>query len=227
VRALATALRRIQPHARTVPIEKLDPGGFATPLLPQSPAASAAGSTDPVLPLWVDWSRASGEAAALASQWAALEAGLARQVGFPRVAVPAPDGGAPAWVTTHADIDAALAARDDRSLGPQLHAELARRLALWRDAAARLGLDETDRLQDEAMSRSANLAESLIRVPAGGLTGAILKLELILRTGQAKTGDDEFPWVWLRVAIADLRRLAAGAGALGPDLSESVLRMSS
>lgn len=190
-------------------------GGLAAPLLPASPAASAAGPTDPVLPLWAEWSRASREAAALAARWAALEAGLARDVGFPRVAVPAPDGSAPTWVTTHADLDAALAAQVDPSLGPQLHAELARRLALWRDAAARLGLDETDRLEDEAMSRSAELAESLIRVPAGSLTGSILKLELILRTGQAKTGDDEFPWGWLRLAIADLRRLAAGAGPLG------------
>src|SRR5258708_6944859 len=104
-------------------------GGLATPLLPASPAATAAGSADPVLPLWTDWIRLSEDAAALASQWAALEAGLARELGFPRVAVPAPDGGAPTWVTTHADLDAALAAQVARNLGPQLHADLARRLA--------------------------------------------------------------------------------------------------
>jgi hypothetical protein len=197
-------------------------GGLAAPLLPTSPVGDAAGA-DPVLPLWAEWRRAYAQAEALAAAWGSLEARLMHEVGAPRVAVPAPDGGASVWVTTHADIDAFLAERDDRSLGPHLHTELAERLAFWRNAAASLGLDETERLLDAALSRGDDLAESLIRIPAGSLAGAIAKLELILRTGEARADDDAFPFGWLRRAIADLRRLAA-AGEGVEDLTVSAGR---
>jgi len=82
-------------------------GGLAAPLLPGLAPAPVSG--DPVLPLWAAWRQASETAAALAAHWSRLEARIVREVGFPRVALPAPDGGAPVWVTTHGDIDAFLA----------------------------------------------------------------------------------------------------------------------
>ena len=164
-------------------------GGLAAPFLPSSPAAHLIRPSDPVLPLWAGWQHAWADAAALGAKWAALETRLVREVGFPRVALPAQDGEPPAWATTHAGIDAALE-QGNGKLGPHLHAELARRQALWRDAAMTLGLDEADRRADKAASRSMELAESLIHVPAGSLPGAIAKLELVLRMGQSRADDE-------------------------------------
>jgi hypothetical protein len=187
-------------------------GGLAAPLIP-GPAAPLAGPVDPVLTLWAAWRRVSAAEAALAAEWATRESRLTREIGFPRVAVPAPDGGAPVWVTTHDDIDAWVPALDDPSIGAELHDELDRRLASWRRGTARVGMDEIDRQIGATASRGAVLAETLIRSPASSLPGVIAKLELILQTGQTASDDDDVPWRWLRRAIADLRRLAAEPGA--------------
>ena len=189
-------------------------GGLAAPFIPPLPGAGSGQTPDPVLALWTAWRRASAEEEALGAHWAALETRLAREVGFPRVAVPVPDSETPVWTTTHAGIDAALERQEDARMGPHLHAELARREALWADAAVGRGLDAADRRTDAAASRSLELAEALMRLPAATLPGAIVKLELILRTGQSQSGDEDFPWGWLRAAIDDFKRLHAGPAEL-------------
>jgi hypothetical protein len=185
-------------------------GGLAAPLMPGP--APLAGPVDPVLTIRAAWRRVSAAEAALTAEWSKRESRLMREVGFPRVAVPAPDGGAPVWVTTHDDIDAWVPALDDPGLGARLHDELSRHLASWRSGTARFGLDELDRQIDATASRGGVLAQSLIGTPACSLPGVIAKLELILQTGQANPVDDDVTWRWLRSAIADLRRLAAEPG---------------
>jgi hypothetical protein len=184
--------------------------GLAAPLV--TGPAPLAGPVDPVLPLWAAWRRATAAEAALTAEWSKRESRLMREIGFPRVAVPAPDGGAPVWVTTHDDIDAWVPLLDDPGLGARLHDELSRHLASWRNGTARLGLDALDRQIEATASRGAVLAQSLVRTPACSLPGVIAKLELILQTGQTNPVDDDVTWRWLRSAIADLRRLAAEPG---------------
>jgi len=190
-------------------------GGLAAPLVP-GPAAPLAGPADPVLPLWAAWRRVSAAEAALVAEWATRESRLAREIGFPRVAVPAPDGGAPVWVTTHEDIDAFLPAPNDPRIGAQLHDALSRSLASWQRGTARLGMDEIEREIDAMASRGGVLAEALIRSPDCSLPGVIAKLELILQTGQTRYDDHDVLWRWLRRAIADLRRLAVEPGGEQP-----------
>jgi hypothetical protein len=173
--------------------------------------------SDPILRLWTEWQRAIAEAAAWGTRWAALEVELARTVGFPRVQVPAAPGKTAIWVTSHAQIDDQLRdSREPEEVRTRLYEDLARRHARWNEAAARVGLDSADRHEEAAMTRSAELAEALFTLAAQGIPGVIVKLELIERMGQTQADDEDFPWKWLRTAVADLKRLAVEAGIPTP-----------
>jgi hypothetical protein len=66
------------------------------------------------------------------------------------------------------------------------------------------------------MTRSVELAEALFTLAAQGIPGVIVKLELIERMGQTQADGEDFPWKWLRTAVADLKRLAVEAGIPTP-----------
>ena len=180
-------------------------------------AATSGFVADPILPLWTEWQRAVAEAAAWGARWAALEVELARTVGFPRVRMPTALGKTAVWVTSHAQIDNCLKdSREPEEVRTRLHADLVLAQARWNEAAARVGLDSADRQEAAAMTRGAELAETLFTFPAQGIPSVIVKLELIVCMGQTQADDEDFPWAWLRTAIADLKRLAAEVGIPTP-----------
>ena len=188
-------------------------GGIATPFFPVSGVEMSGSVSDPILPLWAEWQRTVCEAASWGARWAALEVELARTVGFPRVQMPAALGKTVVWVTSHAQIDNDLnESREPEEVRTRLHADLILAQARWNEAAARVGLDRADRQEAVAMTRGAELAETLFTFAAQGIPGVIIKLELILRMGEIQADDEDFPWGWLRTAIADLKRLTAEAG---------------
>ena len=192
-------------------------GGIASPLFPVSGAKMFESSGDTILRLWTEWQGVACEAAAWGTRWAALEAELARTVGFPRVQVPTAPGKTAVWVTSHAQIDCELKdSRETEELRNRLHADLVLAQTRWNEAAARVDLDSADRHEEAAMTRSAELAETLFTLPAQGIPGVIVKLELIVRMGQIQADDEDFPWKWLQTAVADLKRLAAKAGVPTP-----------
>jgi hypothetical protein len=194
--------RRLLAGAATIPL---------APILDQRPASA---TMSPIAALYQDWRRADAEAARWCRKWGELETKLANSVGYPRVQIPLPPPAAATWVTTHGDIDRELAgypALEAPSNG--LHAELAARKARWDAEAEAIGLDEAERQEARAWKKRETLAFRVFALPAGDVAGVITKLTLILRMGQAREHDDEFPWPQIGSAVADLQRLAASPTA--------------
>jgi hypothetical protein len=191
-------------------------GGILSTSLVPGPVAGPANTVpaaDPILILWKDWQNTVAEATAWGAKWAALESKLARNVGFSRVQIPAPPVNGVVWAICHEDIDHYLKETENTDeMRRGLHAELAAQQAKWNDAAEQAGLDIADREEEAAMNRSAQIASTLLSHHACGLPGVIVKLELILRTGQTGEGDEEFPWQQIRSTIADLKRLIMESG---------------
>jgi hypothetical protein len=185
-------------------------GAITTAVIPiraMSSDSSVAG--DPILSLWRDWQSVFAEAVAWSVKAGSLEHAMARKVGYPRVLIPSLAQGDPIWATSHADIDAELegtAVTDEQR--QQLHSDLAAQQARWDTAKEATGFNEADRNETEAWARSEELANALFTLPAQGILGVIIKLTLILRTGEAEVSPDEHPWPQLRSVHNDLRRLA-------------------
>ena len=103
-------------------------------------------AADPIAALYRDWRQADAEVRHWCREWGQLESALVRSMGFPRVAISVPSSTAPTWVTTHEDIDLALADRPDlEALRVSLHAELGARTARWDAEATAIGLADADR----------------------------------------------------------------------------------
>ena len=129
-------------------------------------------------------------------------------MGFPRVAISLPSSTTPTWVSTHDDIDRALADRPDlEALHGSLHAELAARTARWNAEATAIGLAEADRQEGLAFERREALAFQAFALSAGDLAGVLTKLTLVLRMGETQDSDEAFPWPQIQSVIRDLRRL--------------------
>jgi len=161
---------------------------------------------DPILSLWRDWNCARAEAAAWSRRVGSLEHALARKVGYPRVLIPS--GPRQAWATSHPDIDAeleGLAVTEERR--HRLHADLAAQQARWDAALAATGFNAAEQNEAEAWRECDELANAIFAVRAQGLIGVIIKLTLILRTGEAEATPEEHPWPQIRSAYDDLRSL--------------------
>jgi hypothetical protein len=205
-------------HADTRPLSRraVLAGGIAAPFLPTPSSATSDVASDPILSLWAQWRQASAEAEILGTRCATLESELARTVGFPRVQLPMP-GDRAVWATSRAEIDAMIVDRQGSEvLRSRLQAELSIRQAQWSEAAARAGVDASERQEAVAAARCAKLAECVFALPARSLPGVIVKLELILRMGQTRADDNDFPWGELRAAIVDLKRFTAELGIPSP-----------
>jgi hypothetical protein len=168
---------------------------------------------DPIMPLCWDWQRAYLEAAAWSERAGSLEHALARKVGYPRVLIPSSTQ-SPVWVTSHSDIDAELdgvhVTEEERQ---QLHSDLATQQARWDAASETTGFDAADGNGEQAWRKSEELASALFALRAQTILGVIIKLSLILWTGEAEVSPDEHPWRQIRSAYDDLRSLA-GVGDL-------------
>jgi hypothetical protein len=185
-------------------------GGATTALLrfPIIPPSSLV-TGDPILSLWRDWQSAYAEAAAWSEKVGSLEQAMARTIGFPGVLIPSLSQPSPIWATSHECIDAELeglpVTEEQRR---QLHSDLAAQQARWDAASESVGLDAADQNEIEAWGRSEELASALFALPAPGILGVIIKLTLILRTGEAEVSPEEHPWPQIRSVFDDLRRLA-------------------
>ena len=184
-------------------------GGTATvPLAPILHGHSTDTAADPIAALYRDWRQADAEVRHWCREWGQLESALVRSMGFPRVAISVPSSTAPTWVTTHEDIDRAVAnTPDTEALRGSLHAELAARTARWDAEATAIGLAEADRQEALAFERREALAFRAFAVSAGDVAGVLTKLTLVLRMGQTRDSDDAFPWPQIQSVIRDLRRL--------------------
>jgi hypothetical protein len=176
------------------------------PILRHSPADGA--TADPIMALYQDWRKADAEALRWCRKWGELEAVLARSVGFPRVPISLPSE-ANIWVTTHGDIDRQLVDKPDmEALSAQLHAKLAALTARWEAGVEAVGLAEVERQEKLAWEKREALAFRAFSLPSRDLASIIIKLTVILRMGEARESDDEFPWPQIASVIADLERLA-------------------
>jgi hypothetical protein len=184
----------------------------ATPPLGITAPCSPMGS-DPILLLWQDWLGAHAEAIAWSKRAGSLEHAMAREVGFPRVLIPSRFP-TPVWATSHGDIDAeqeGIAVTEDQRR--QLHSDLATQQERWDAASEATGFNAADQKEAQAWRKSEELADALFALRAQGILGVIIKLTLILRTGEAEANSDEHPWPQIRSAYEDLRSLA-GVGDL-------------
>jgi hypothetical protein len=163
---------------------------------------------DPILSLWQDWLSAHAEAIAWSKKAGSLEHAMARQVGFPRVLIPS-QFPTPVWAASHGDIDSereGIAVTEDQRR--QLHSDLATQQERWDAASETTGFNAADQNERRAWRKSEELADALFALRAQGLLGVIIKLTLILRTGEAEANSDEHPWPQIRSAYEDLRLLA-------------------
>jgi hypothetical protein len=164
--------------------------------------------SDPILSLWQGWLGAHAEAIAWGKKAGSLEHAMARKVGFPRVLI-ASLSPIPVWATSHGDIDAEhegiVVTEDQRR---QLHSDLAAQQERWDAASEASGFNAADRNEARAWRKSEELADALFALRAQGILGVIIKLTLILRTGEAEVNSDEHPWPQIRSVYGDLRRLA-------------------
>jgi len=185
-------------------------GAITTAAVPIRVTASDSPITgDPILSLWRNWQSTHAEAIAWSEKAGSLEHAMARKVGYPRVLVPTLSQGSPQWATSHGDIDAELedvpTTEEQRR---QLHSDLAAQQARWDAASASGGFNKADQNAIEASERSEELANALFALPAQGILGVIIKLALILRTGEAEVSPKEHPWPQIQSVHDDLRRLA-------------------
>ena len=180
-----------------------------TVIAPRIPVSEPTMGGDPILSVWRDWQCAYAKAAALSKRAGSLEHAMVRNIGYPRVRIPSLSQDIALWVTSHGDIDAELekmpASEEQRR---QLHADLANQQARWDAASASGGFNKADQNAIEASERSEELANALFALPAQGILGVIIKLALILRTGEAEVSPKEHPWPQIQSVHDDLRRLA-------------------
>ena len=183
-------------------------GTATVPLAPILRDRSTDTAADPIAALYRNWLQADAEVRNWSRKWGKLESAVARSVGFPRVAISLPSSTDLIWVTTHEDIDHALADGPDlEGLRARLHAELAARTASWDAEATEIGLAEADRQEGLAFERREALAFRAFALSAGDIAGVLTKLTLVLRMGETQGSDDAFPWPQIQSIIRDLRRL--------------------
>jgi hypothetical protein len=184
-------------------------GGGVTALLwlpltpPQSPV-----NEDPILNLWRDWQRAYFEGAAWSKMAGSLEHAMARKVGFPRVLIASLSHGE-VWATSHSEIDAGLegiAVTDEQR--HQFHSDLAAQQERWNAASEETGFNAADQNEAHAWRKSEELADALFAIRSRDILGVIIKLTLILRSGEAEVSPEEHPWPQIRSVYDDLRSLA-------------------
>jgi hypothetical protein len=132
---------------------------------------------------------------------------MVRTLGFPRVLISSPSQ-SPVYATCQSDIDAKLeeipVTEEHRQ---RLHLDFAAQQERWDAAAEASGMSAADRNEVEAWKKAEQLAQSLFALRAQNVLGVIIKLSLILRTGEAQACADEHPWPQIRSAYDDLRSL--------------------
>jgi hypothetical protein len=165
-------------------------------------------AVDPVATLYQEWVLADAEAMWWCRRSDELEGELFRSIGYPRVSILLSDSSDMVWVSAHTDIDRILENMPDSEiLRAQLHADLDRRQALWDREAAFSGLVEAERQEAVAWERRESLATRALSLPTHSLSNVVTKLTLILRMGEEREDDDEFPWSQINSVLVDLRRL--------------------
>jgi hypothetical protein len=184
-------------------------GAIATALVPAHiPTPDSPMTGDPILSLWQDWLGAHTEAIAWSKKAGSLEQAMARDVGFPRVLIPSAFP-VPVWATSHTDIDVKLKGTSvTEEQRQQLHFDLSAQQERWAAASEATGFNVADQNEARAWKKSEELADALFAIRAQGILGVIVKLTLILRTGEAEVSPDEHPWPQIRSAYDDLRSLA-------------------
>jgi len=183
-------------------------GTITTAVFPaRIPTPDTPVTRDPILSLWQDWVGAHAEAIAWSKKAGSLEHAMVREVGFPRVLIPSRCP-SPVWATSHGDIDAqqeGIAVTEDQRR--RLHADLAAQQDRWDAASESTGFNAADQNEMRAWRISEELADALFALRAQDILGVIIKLTLILRTGEAEATSDEHPWPQIRSAYDDLRSL--------------------
>lgn len=188
---------------------------ISTAALPARMTGSDASPADnPILSRWAEWKSVNAEAAAWSKQASLLEGEILRKIGYPRVLISSLSEGRPLWATTHEDIDAMSenvpVSEEERR---HLHSDLAALQARWDAASEATGLNAAGRNEMKAWARGQELANALFALPAQGIFDVIIKVTMILSTGEAEAIPDEHPWPHIRSVYKDLRRLA-GSGDL-------------
>lgn len=183
--------------------------------------SSEASHQDPILRLCEEWQEAHNHTLALCREHGALEAELARVIGFPNAR--------PSLINRN---DKKIrSVKDLPEVGPpeggaihdQASAELDEHQARWDAMDHQIGYSRMDGLirQSEATER-ALLADILLS-PASTIDAILAKLSVILCEAKNRDDPEDFPWPHIRSLRNDLTRLhgaePATAARLGQQLN--------
>lgn len=164
-----------------------------------------------MLTLWQDWRAALAASDRLSRKAQHLEHALAREIGFPRVAIPTDEPGqSPRYATDAHDIDRLLgttAATD--TIRQRLKRELADAQDRWSREAEACGLTAAIAREAEADQRVDALLSAAATAPARSIAGVIAKLAIVTDWGGREPETDGHPWTFIRSALADLTAITA------------------
>jgi len=183
-------------------------GGAATTSLLRAAPSSAQAAPDPIVPLWEEWLRLRARAIGLCHRWQDIETHLMRKIGIPQVLIPSSNNLADFRAQSHAAIDRAVTMLPDSiEIAAALHVDFAKQQARCDWEAARLGLVEVKRQEDQAWDQEAQASEAIFHTHATSLAGIEIKIALIVELCSTGSDDPEFPLPQLQSTLADVKRL--------------------
>jgi len=160
------------------------------------------------VPLWEEWLRLRARAIGLCHRWQDIETHLMRKIGIPQVLIPSSNNLADFRAQSHAAIDRAVTMLPDSiEIAAALHVDFAKQQARWDWEAARLGLVEVKRQEDQAWDQEAQASEAIFHTHATSLAGIEIKIALIVELCSTGSDDPEFPLPQLQSTLADVKRL--------------------
>ena len=165
-------------------------------------------SSDHVQLLWREWRVLHNEAVVNCHRAQGLEAQLFRTVGAPVVRIHRGPDAEDVMAHSHDDIDQILAETNTPvSTAQDLHRKLATRQREWNDESERIGFAAAVQQEKQAWSRERQAASMIFQTPAHTLTGAQMKLALMMQKSVDAAGDSTFAFSQLQSIFSDLARL--------------------
>ncbi|MBD1548682.1 hypothetical protein [Roseibium aggregatum] len=163
---------------------------------------------DAALRLWKEWNEANLRTSELCRRQQGIEARLFETVGFPRAEVDLPEEGGPVLLHSQDQIEEFFG-NDPSTAAIQARAEdnLAAHQARWDAADSELGYSAAKQEEETAALLEQELVDALMNTPATSLAGVASKLDAILREGESSEDCPDFPWPFIRSALADLVRI--------------------